>query len=76
MNNYIEHLNYKTIMYIKASCNEFYLQEEIQLVALKESIYGIEEIKDVEWEIDYIGEEVSLKDNIIKINEFNKNLKY
>ena len=76
MNNYIEHLNYKTIMYIKASCNEFYLQEEIQLVALKESIYGIEEIKDVEWEIDYIGEEVTLKDNIIKIKDFNKELKY
>ena len=74
MNNYIENLNYETIMYIKASCNEFYLEEEIQLVALKESIYGIEEIKDVKWEVDYGNEEVLLKDNVIKIKSFNKDL--
>jgi pullulanase, type I len=63
-------------MYIKASCNEFYLEEEIQLVALKESLYGIEEIKDVEWRIDYDGDEVLLRNNVIKINAFNKDLKY
>lgn len=76
MNNCIENMNYKTIMYIKASCNEFYLEEEIQLVALKESIYGIEEIKDVEWEVNYDGDEVLLKNNVIKIKDFNKDLKY
>lgn len=76
MNDCIENMNYKTKMYIKASCNEFYLEEEIQLVALKESIYGIEEIQDVEWEINYDGDEVLLKDNIIRIKELNKDLKY
>ena len=70
MNNYIENLNYETIMYIKASCNEFYLEEEIQLVALKESIYGIEEIKDVQWEINCENEEFYLKENIIKFKFF------
>lgn len=76
MNNCIENMNYQTTMYIKASCNEFYLEEEIQLVALKESLYGIEEIKDVEWRIDYDGDEVLLRNNVIKINAFNKDLKY
>ena len=74
MSNYIENKNYETIMYIKASCNKFYLEEEIQLVAIKESIYGIEEIEGVNWEINYTGEEVVLVDNIIKIKNFNAKL--
>lgn len=76
MNNCIENMNYKTKMYIKASCNEFYLEEEIQLVALKESIYGIEEIKDVEWEVNCEDNEVLLKGNVIQIKELNNDLKY
>ncbi len=76
MNNCIENMNYKTKIYIKASCNKFYLEEEIQLVALKESIYGIEEIEDVEWEVNYDGDEVLLKNNVIKIKGLNKDLEY
>ncbi|MBE6054767.1 MAG: type I pullulanase [Clostridium sartagoforme] len=76
MNSYIENNNYKNVMHIKASCNEFYLGEEIQLVALKESIYGIEEIKDVKWEVNYNGKEVSLKNNVITIKPFVKEIEY
>lgn len=58
---------------IKASCNEFYLGEEIQLVALKESIFGIKEIRDVYWSIDYTGKDIKLTNNIIKISKSLKN---
>lgn len=61
---------------IKASCNEFYLGEEIQLIALKESIFGIKEIRDVSWKIDYYGNDINLINNIIKISKSLKNKKF
>lgn len=70
----ITKLNKEGILRIKASCNIFYLGEEIELIALKESIYGIEEIKKVKWSIDYIGEDIKLNNNIIFINNSLKNI--
>lgn len=67
--------NKEGILKIKASCNVFYLGEEIQLIALKESVYGIEEIKKVKWSIDYVGEEIKLKNNIIIISNSLKDIK-
>lgn len=74
MNNYIENINYQNKMYIKASCNEFYLGEEIQLVALKDSIYGIQEIQNVKWEINYSGNEIILNNNVLVISSFLKDI--
>lgn len=76
MNNYIENTNYQNEMYIKASCDEFYLGEEIQLVALKDSIYGIQEIQNVKWEINYSGNEIILNNNVLVISYFLKDIKY
>ena len=67
-NNSIKIYNINSLE-IKASSNVFHLDEEIQLVALKESIFGIKEIRNVYWEIDYKGKEITLSNNIIKISK-------
>ncbi|WP_368239450.1 type I pullulanase, partial [Clostridium tertium] len=67
-NNSIKIYNINSLE-IKASSNVFHLDEEIQLVALKESIFGIKEIRNVYWEIDYTGKEITLSNNIIKISK-------
>lgn len=66
----------KNTLKIKASSSEFYLDEEIQLIALKESIYGINEIKNVTWQIDYKGKDIKLYKNIIKISSTLKDIDY
>ena len=76
MNSYMENINHVGLLEIKASCNEFYLGEEIQLIALRESIYGIQEIQNVKWEIDYIGNEIVLKNSVIRISSSLKDIKY
>lgn len=76
MSSYMENINHRGLLEIKASCNEFYLGEEIQLIALRESIYGIQEIQNVMWEIDYIGNEIVLKNNIVSISLYLKDTKY
>ncbi|MDV4152565.1 type I pullulanase [Clostridium sp. AL.422] len=76
MKNNIKKMNCKSSMYIKASCNEFYLGEEIQLVALKESLYEIEEIQSVKWEINYSGDDILLRNNLIIIKPTLKNIEY
>lgn len=69
---YNKEINNINSLEIKASCNEFYLEQDIQLIALKESIFGIKEIRDVNWKIDYLGKDITLINNKIKIS---KNLK-
>lgn len=71
-NNSIKKYDFNSLE-IKASCNEFYLGEEIQLIALKESIFGVKRVRDVYWTIDYIGDEIKLTNNIIKIGKKLKN---
>ena len=75
MNSYMENITHIGLLEIKASCNEFYLGEEIQLIALRESIYGIQEIQNVKWEIDYIGNEIVLENSVIKISSSLKDIK-
>src|SRR5699024_2781239 len=76
MNSYMENINHIGLLEIKASCNDFYLGEEIQLIALRESIYGIQEIQNVKWKIDYIGDEIILKNSVIRISSSLKDIKY
>ncbi|WP_411170595.1 type I pullulanase [Clostridium sp. MB05] len=57
------------LLEIKASCNEFHLGKEIQLVALRESIFGIKELREVYWTIDYKGTDINIEKDIIKISK-------
>lgn len=74
MKTYLEDLKESNILKIKASSSEFYLDEEIQLIALKESLHGINEIKNVTWKIDYKGKDIKLYKNIIKISSTLKDI--
>ncbi|WP_300380927.1 alpha-amylase family glycosyl hydrolase, partial [Clostridium sp.] len=60
------------LLIIKASLNEFFLEEEIQLIALIESRFGLKEYKNINWSVE-VYENVELKNNIIKVEkDFNK----
>ena len=56
------------LLIIKASVNEFFLEEEIQLISLLKSRFGLKEYKNVIWSLDTY-ENVKLKNNIIKVEK-------
>ncbi|VYT72376.1 type I pullulanase [Clostridium tertium] len=53
---------------IKSSINEIYLEHLIELVAVKRLSFDVLEVVDVIWNIDYIGNEIVLEDNILKVS--------
>ena len=68
MNNlYINNEEDKMII-IKASVNEFFLEEEIQLISLVKSRFGLKEYTNVIWSLETY-ENVKLNNNIIKVRK-------
>lgn len=64
---YIDNTIDKLII-IKASVNEFFLEEEIQLISLVKSKFGLKEYNNVKWSLETY-ENVILKNNIIKVKK-------
>lgn len=60
---------------IRASTNEIYLEQYIELIAVRKKEFDILELVDVVWDINYKGKEISLEGNILKVSNKIKDIK-